>query len=242
MRGLLLACGLLFTPLCGAAEEIPGTHDPALQAAALRWLSEEEPEAALWEIGEIAAGGNVAARVLANRIYYEALWLDYPGLDRAGRRALLPPDTEGNRRSFSPYFVDKGEVAALRALDALLRAETPETFIENADIALRAGLYHGVGRQISISLGKGAFSLRLLEYAEDAIPEGAGVRADMWLARIIADIYHAVLIESDPELAREEAEKGRAAPMTDVEWAAFLAALAEGRWTAIRALSWFEAL
>ena len=51
------------------AQPISGADDPALRIVAQRWLESEDPHDGLWDLGEFAADGNIAARMLVNGIF-----------------------------------------------------------------------------------------------------------------------------------------------------------------------------
>lgn len=100
VRSAFLA-GLLVTqmgiPSAAVAEPLPGADDPALRAAALRWLNRENPVEALAEIGQMAAEGNVAAQLFANGVFYSnTVTLD--GLTPDALRELFPPSPDAAPR------------------------------------------------------------------------------------------------------------------------------------------------
>ncbi len=116
------------------AEPLPGADDPALRVAALAWLNEENPEAALWALGELAADGNVAARVLVNQIYRS----ERPAMSRDEFLQLVPADRTGASRWFSPYRVDHDAYPALRALNQIANSETADEWIAHAEVIIAA--------------------------------------------------------------------------------------------------------
>lgn len=125
---------LSFGPL--AAEPLPGADDPQLREAALAWLAEDEPDAALWAMGELAADGNVAARVLVNKIYRA----ERTSLSRDAVLRLVPQDRTGASRGLGPYPVDHDAYPALRALRQIGNSETADEWIAHAQVIIAAGM------------------------------------------------------------------------------------------------------
>ena len=125
---------LSFRPL--AAEPLPGAGDPQLREAALAWLSEDKPTAALWAMGELAADGNVAARVFVNQIYRS----ERSSVSRGAFLQLVPEDRTGEPQSFSPYRVDHDAYPALRALRQIGNSETANEWIAHAEAIIAAGM------------------------------------------------------------------------------------------------------
>jgi len=126
---------LSFGPLL--AEPLPGTDDPKLRTAALAWLAEDDPNAALWAMGELAADGNVAARVLVNQIYRS----ERPSLSGDAFFQLVPEDRTGGRAQAPiPYWVDNDAYPALRALNQIGNSETAEEWIAYAEVVIEAGM------------------------------------------------------------------------------------------------------
>lgn len=125
---------LSFRPL--VAEPLPGVGDPKLREAALAWLAEDDPDTVLWAIGELAADGSVAARVLVNQIYRS----ERPILSLDDFRRLVPEDRTGASRGLSPYPVDHDAYPALRALRQIGNSETADEWITHAEVIIAAGM------------------------------------------------------------------------------------------------------
>ncbi|MEM8762056.1 MAG: hypothetical protein AAGE83_17300, partial [Pseudomonadota bacterium] len=94
VRYALFAVLLLGVSQASRAAEVPGASDLELRAAVQAWLDDDDPRQAMWAIGELAADGNVAARVLVNEVAW-SLGRDFSEMTFEARRALLPPDRTG---------------------------------------------------------------------------------------------------------------------------------------------------
>ena len=116
MRLIAFTVALFLGVQTAQAEAIPGQSDPALTDAIARWLAEDDPIEALRDIGELAAGGNIAAQVFANAISYQT-WTFPPDFqDRDAQRSLFPPTADDDRdRRFRPYRIDEATIPLFAA-------------------------------------------------------------------------------------------------------------------------------
>lgn len=233
-----LAFVLCALPVTTCADPIAGADDPALLAAAQDWLNGDDPAAAIWTIGELAAGGNMAARRFANRLYYRYVLLDFPDLPRQDRRTLFPEDRSGPRRGFMPYRVEDDTRTERIAQRAFEQDQTPENWITLAEALIDAGqadtlAIHYRGAIVDLKSDLLAVSTRFMETRS---PEGVELWYHIWTTRIIAhQMLHAYLDEVDPDRAARQRAVWDGDPWPEAVAIRFEAALAEGRWSAIRA-------
>jgi hypothetical protein len=221
----LLSCAL---PWSAAAEPIPGADDPALRAAALAWLHAEDPRAPLWALGEIAADGNVAARLMVSRIFWTYVPLDFPGLPLADQRRLVPPDRTGaGPRSVRPGYAVDLRLPAQEAMADLATVTDPAEWIARLQIVLDAGLRGGFMQMVGQASTRGRTSpvhAAAIEFAEAHVTEADPIYGDLWFYRSLWKHPR-----SGPHIAI-----WRAPPWTPEREAILGQALSDGRWWAIR--------
>ena len=238
LKSLSLVCGITFMMQPAVAQPISGADDPVLRIAAQRWLDNENPAEDLWALGEIAADGNIAARMFVTRIMRSVhMDIDFPELDRDERKALLPADRSGARTTISsPYYVDWDAVPAMVALFEIDHADDIDTWIALAERTWAAGYQP----RVLTTLGR---DRRLLEidiarYLETRFPLDMEIRASVWWMRM----FHAGLVEAHSMLEPGEAEAIVAhwggLPWRAEDTHAFDAALRDGRWHAVRLLAY----
>jgi hypothetical protein len=128
------------------AEPLPGADDPKLREAALAWLAEDEPNAALWAIGELATDRNVAARVFLNQIYRSEM----SSLSREFFMRFLPEDSIGVQ--FSGYRFDDDAHPALRALNQIADSESADKWIAHAEAIVAAGMQSRLAPYVEYAL------------------------------------------------------------------------------------------
>ena len=250
MRNILFGLSASLCLICGpaAAQPIPGANDPALKEAALDWLTGENPREDLWRLGEIAADGNVAARIFVDRIYRSHIPLDFPGLTWQARRALLPPDPRGTDSHFSPYSVrpDYFPIFGLHA--QMSQAESTEEWADWAERLIDAGLYRKFADSVTITLQnrKPDLSIEIVKYIEDNITMDIEVQAAIWLSRYIenanVDMAFASADDEEINVAEQRMARWGGAPWRPEDAQEFDAALRDGRWDAISLIQPFRQL
>ena len=225
-QSLLVCLASLFAP-DAKAEPIPGADDPALQRAAMAWLSAETSTEALHQIGTLAVDGNIAARHLANLIFAIHLSFEFPHLSRSERRELFPADPSG--RTFQPYWLERSDVVALAALDRMREAATAEDWIAAADIALAAGLRRRVLDQLRYDLpSRPDINIEIALAFEDILDPDDREMSDLWFFFL----FEQELRTAFPDATRAARLAGPA--WNDARERRFLAALSEDRWSALR--------
>ncbi|WP_341366260.1 hypothetical protein [Yoonia sp. BS5-3] len=105
----------------------------------MTWLAEDDPEGALWAIGELAAEGNLAARDFVRRVYY-SVGNGEPRLSRQEFNKLIPEDRDPNADGFGPYPIQSSTIPALDALYAIERELTADEWIAHAEVVIAAGM------------------------------------------------------------------------------------------------------
>lgn len=221
-----------------AAEKIPGADDPELQAAALAWLAADEPEDELRALGEIAAAGNVAAKILVNRIDRRFGDLDFPELSREERWQFFPIDPSDQRRLFRPYDDGSADLPSTHAQQRMLHSETADEWIENAKILIEAGLWDTLKWEILLTLGnKDSLNVEALEFGETYFSDDPDFELEALAFRAVMQsllLYHD---EVDPAKAVSDRARWGEEPWSSVHYDQFSEALSEGRWRAIQLLT-----
>lgn len=213
------------------AQGIPGADDPALRAAALDWLAERDTRASLTEIGQIAADGNIAARLLANRIYTYFTRSDFPELSRSERRNLFPINEGEERGRFSPYQLDRTSIDAFAARNQMSIISSEE-WVEAAEIILAARFRQELLAILNVALSSyPPVNIEAAQFAERFVTETDLVMANLWF-----------FFRREQEWLSFPGNEHRAARWAGDPWspyrqAAFLAALNDGYWAAYRAAS-----
>ncbi|MCG3266303.1 hypothetical protein [Yoonia sp. I 8.24] len=220
------------------AQPIPGADDPALLIAAQRWLNNENPREDLWNLGEFAADGNIAARMFVNRIMRTVhMEIDFPELDRAERKALLPEDRSGARTTISsPYYVDWDAVPAMDALGEIDHADDIDTWIALAERTWAAGYQPRM--VAALRNDRRLLEIDIARYLETRFPLDMEIRASVWWMRIL----DAGVVEISNFLEPGEAEAIVAHwggfPWRAEDTHALDDALRDGRWHAVRFLAY----
>ncbi len=221
-----------------AAEKIPGADDLELQAAALAWLIADEPEDEWGALGEIAASGNVAAKIFVNRIDRRFGSLDFPGLSREERWRILPIDPSDRLRRFSPYEDGSADLPSTHAQQRMQKTETADEWIENAKILIEAGLWDTLKWEISIALSnKDSLNVEALEFGETYFGDDPDFEFEALAFRALSQsllIYHD---EVDPTKAISDRARWGEEPWSSIQFEQFSEALSEGRWRAIQLLT-----
>ena len=240
-----LCASLCLAGGAAAAQPIPGADDPALREAALDWLTGENPREDLWRLGEIAADGNVAARVMVNSIYYSHIPSDFPDLNRQERRALLPPDKSGADRGFIPYPVARDAAPALDAYVLMNEAETAEEWSALAEQLIDARLYRQFADNVRFTLLKRQpdYAVEIAKYIEDNVAMDTEVQTVIWSFRFFENSLLGMVLSHGDEPPPEVVEQRRAlwggGPWRQEDAQSFDAALRDGRWNAIYVLRLF---
>ncbi|MEM8761024.1 MAG: hypothetical protein AAGE83_12005 [Pseudomonadota bacterium] len=236
VRCALFAVLLLGVSQASRAAEVPGASDPELRAAVQAWLDDDDPRQAMWAIGELAADGNVAARVLVNEVRW-SLGRDFPEMDLEARRALLPPDRTGPKRGFKPYPVDRSVSASSYVLSQGMFTETTsEAWIAGARALLAAG-YRNYFQWLVVRVpsNRPEIDVEAIRFAETVFNPADWVHATFWHARRRESEMLAYLDRTEPsEAAARRARWGGDSWTPEIE-AAFAEALREERWSAILA-------
>jgi hypothetical protein len=235
----LIFASSVFTQPC-LAQPISGADDPALRIAAQRWLENENPREDLWNLGEIAADGNIAARMFVTRIMRTVhMEIDFPELDRAERKALLPEDRSGARTTISsPYYVDWDVVPAMVALREIDHADDIETWIALAERTWAAGYQPRVLK--TLGRDRRLLEIDIARYLETRFPLDMEIRASVWWTRM----FHAGLVEANNFLEPGEAEAivvhWGGLPWRAEDTHALDMALRDGRWHAVQLLTYLQ--
>ncbi|SFR40828.1 hypothetical protein SAMN04488005_1561 [Yoonia tamlensis] len=234
LKSLSLVFGITFMMQPAVAQVISGADDPVLRIAAQRWLGNESPAEDLWALGEIAADGNIAARMFVNRIMGAVhMDIDFPELDRNERKALVPADRSGARTTISsPYYVDSGTVPAMAALREIDRVEDIDTWIALAERTWAAGYQPRM--VTALRNNRRLLEIDIARYLETRFPLDMEIRATVWWMRM----FHAGLVEANNMLEPGEAEAIVAhwggLPWRAEDTYALDAALRDGRWHAVQ--------
>ncbi len=212
------------------AQPIPGADDPRLIAAAEDWLMADDPLPPLWQIGELAAAGNVAARQMANGISRFEIAVIHPHLSQEARFALVPPDRHpGGPSPFSPYRVETPERPGV-ALGRLAEAETFEALRAEAEGLIAAGFRGAVAERLGgVTIGQPPdFEREIFDYAEEVLgPE------DRDMSGVWSWLYVQSVLEAQG--FRDAPDDGERPLWIASRNEAVHAALKDGYWTAIRA-------
>lgn len=200
MRTVLYAILASFAiTLPAVAQPIRGANDPALRIAAQRWLESEDPHVGLWELGEFAADGNIAARMLVNGIFSIRDLLGGPELDHDGWLALVPEDHDARNRfrSRPPYRMDYAEVPALAAL-----ASDHDDRIDSAERMWAAGLHERfVVNWMTMVTPGDIINVEMVQFAESVIPQGSDAQLKLLVLRAKAEPTYRYYLATDPQEA-----------------------------------------
>lgn len=138
LKSLIVAFTLAAPPTLAPAQTLPGADDPALREAALDFLADEDIVDAMARIGQTGMDGNIAAQLLANRIYRISVY-DFPNASRENRFRLFLGDNLDDTSRFTPFRVDRSELEVFQALDHLQNLGSPEEWTQAASVASAAG-------------------------------------------------------------------------------------------------------
>lgn len=227
---VLLALGATSSP---RAEGVPGANDPALRAAVEAWLTEEDPRPSLWAIGEIAADGNPAARLLARSLHRRVIF-DFPDMSQEQRRALFPPDRSSPSRGFILYPVDRDDAPTVSQQSGGMHfSKTPDEWIGRAQKILEAGRRELFLTQVRVALSYPHLNIEAARFAERFLTDADPIRLDLWMFRDLERQRLDWLNKSDPEEADARRARWGEPPWSETQMAAFQTALKNGRWSAI---------
>ncbi len=222
------------------AEPIPGADDPALRAAVSDWLAAENPKEDLWSIGEIAADGNIAARLIVRTLVYRYMPLRFPEMSRQELRALVPPDrTEApNRFKYSTflYRVDTSTIPAYEAQSSMTFAKSADDWIAGAETMLAAGLREEFMLQFGMTLTNRHLMPAVTVFADGVLEDSDHARSYVWFLRGLGRASIDLDDRFNPERAAERRARWGEPPWGEEQDRAFATALSEGRWSAIVAL------
>ncbi|MEO1602790.1 MAG: hypothetical protein AAFU49_20435 [Pseudomonadota bacterium] len=237
LRALASMSGMLFGLMLGhaAAEGVPGADNLALRAGAEAWLTDKDPRAAVWVIGTLGAEGNQAARMLARRIEFH-LGRDFPGMSRAERQALFPPDRVGSNKGFirSPVS-DDGTPTPSSLANALRKATTPEEWVERAEAMVAAGFRRRFVVELKTAKKNRTLDIEAILFAETVLTDREPAYANLWFLRAMEAGTQRMRNLLEPEEAEARRARWRGDPWPPAKQAEFAAALREERWYAIRA-------
>ncbi|MDX8352096.1 hypothetical protein SLH47_06965 [Cognatiyoonia sp. IB215182] len=225
------------------AEPIPGADDPALREAALMWLAEDQPESALRTIGELAADGNVAARLFLNQVFVRRTFHN-EGLTREAFLALLPAVSSEDERRLRPFNVDHESYPALRALRRIAQAETSEEWIDNAEVIIAAGMKSRLAPFVELGIvNNDTIDIELAKFAAENLQDDPDVsRIVTWFfgySHVTADL----VAEMNPAKAEENTSRWKGEFWTTERAEAFQQALISRNWMALEVrgmLRWFD--
>lgn len=234
---LIVAAFLTVSPISAVADQIPGAEDPALRTAALAWLAADNPASEISALGAISSEGNIAARILTNKIFIRFGRLDFPNLSRAERRQLLPPAQDDRARSTLPYMVDKAFLPSTLANKRMRGGVTPEEWILGAQILVGAGLFDRLHTELRLVLfNRPEIDVEALLFLEKYVDDDDSIRSAIWVFRALEQKKIMHLEAFDPERARHHKERWKQSPWSSEQYAEFSQALIDGRWSAIRVL------
>ncbi|MEL6769228.1 MAG: hypothetical protein AAFP17_18765 [Pseudomonadota bacterium] len=237
MKALCLSLLLLLVPLvptASYAQILPGSEVPALRAAANAWLTDKDPRAALWAIGQLAADGNPAARQLARQLSRRTLY-DFPRMSRADRRALFPPDRTGQNSGLLLYPINGRDLPTVSALRAgIHELETPEDWISRAEALLAAGFREEFQTLVSITVPNYRhLNIEVATFAETVLTDADRTRSTLWWFRRTERSMLEFLDRWEPAEAAARRARWGEEPWTPSTTTAFAKALREERWSAI---------
>ncbi|MEM7721844.1 MAG: hypothetical protein AAF376_05680 [Pseudomonadota bacterium] len=236
----------LLAPLCiifsclGAqpSDALPGSDDPALAAAAERWINDEDAIEAMIEVGALAADGNIAAQYFANRMYYLH---DFDNPNRLSRDELValfaPLEGDSRSRRFTPYHLTGQGHAALDARLEINADLDAETWIEMAEVMLAAGFRQSVLSEFTANAWSSSRRLasELMPYISDIAQPTDRATRDLW--GYLAIEMAGMEIFPDPD--REALWTVH--PGDWLERTGFYTALEEGSWsTALAVTLWSQ--
>ena len=226
-RAIATVLFLSALPISAFAEDASGSDDIALREAALAWLSGENATADLRAIGKIASAGNLLAQDFANKI-------DFPELSRAEKLALFYPQAENDRLLLRPYPLAAHYPQVLMDMS---KAEAPGEWIAAGQMLVESGDIGNLLDQLSITLvNKPDLNIEAFQFSEPFIQYNGRSGGERWLFRGMEHGMLAYLDGVEPDKATARRERWGEPPWTPDQEAAFSEALAEGRWSAIKAL------
>ncbi|MEP3843819.1 MAG: hypothetical protein ABJM43_00535 [Paracoccaceae bacterium] len=235
MRNRALVTFLAFcaAPIAAVAEGVPGADDPALQSAAYAWLLSEDSAAEISALGEIAADGNIAARIFTNFVYRQFGNLDFPGLDRDQRRALLPEDRHEKPSRFSPYHVDRSQLPSTIAREYMENAASSEEWIIGAQILVDEGLIEHLKSHLYVLGNRPDLDIEAFLFAEDFI-DGDDYYTVALSFRGMSQSVLEYLDQVDQAGAEELRNRWQQEPWSSQHYDELSRALIDGKWSAIR--------
>ncbi len=234
MRNRALVTFLTFcaAPIASVAESVPGTDDPALQSAVSAWLLSEDPAAEISALGEIAADGNIAARIFTTSVFREFGHLDFPELDRDERRALLPEDRY-EVPSWILYPTDQSQLPPTIANEYMQNAGSSEEWITGAKILVDEGLIENLKSHLYVLGNRPDLDVEAFLFAEDYI-DGDDYYEVALSFRGISQSKLEFLDQVDPEEAEELRNRWQQEPWSTQQYDELSQALNDGKWSAIR--------
>jgi hypothetical protein len=230
-------CASVLVAHAAVAQPIPGADDPALRIAAQRWLDNEDPAEDLWALGEIAADGNVAARMLVNGIFRIPGLPGVSDVDRDTRLTLVPADRdERNRFRSQPYRVDWAEVPALAALSA-----GRENRINIAKSLWAADLQtRFIFRWMTVVTLDDIVDVEMVQFAESVVPAGSDAQLKLLVMRAMGDVKYGYLEMTDPARAEAFLAGWDNEIWSEDHNAQMIAAVRDNRLAVLMSMSFFE--
>lgn len=218
--------------ICGSttsAQSIPGADDPRLREAAYSWLEERDILESIEQIGQIASEGNLSAQMFANRLYRSFSHRDFPLMARDARLTLFRGGIEPSNLFFSPFHIDRDSNLWLSAHRDLSSYQSADDWIAAADTLLAAGMRQQVVEYLEIALANFTpINMEVALFAEPLLTPSDNT---------FADLHYFFFFEQaiiDFALAPNRAERWDSRPWSEERERRFLAALQDGRWSAIR--------
>lgn len=235
MRSLfvILVLWLGFDAQPAMTEPLPGANDPLLREAALAWLAEDDPEGALWAIGELAADGNIAARYFINGVYY-GISNGEKRLSRQEFFKLIPEDRDPNAGGFAPYPIDYSNIPALDALSEIMQARAADEWIAHADVAIAAGMQSHLLPQLETILSNNdAMNIEIAGFVQVRL--SGDPYFDLLLTTFLGQqfITLGALAEAAPEIVAERRARWANGPLPRDLPDAFFEALSAQDWVAM---------
>ena len=223
------------------AEPIPGANDPVLREAALTWLAEPSEFENVLAIAELAADGNVAARLLLNSVFYQR-WLDFPELDRASFLASLPEDRTGSPRSLRPYSVADDQIPAFEALRKLDRTYSADEWATLAQDVVDAGLDSRLRPHIGRALlHHPSIQLEALSFAEEYLSDDPYVQIHLWTLYGTNEVVTELLARGSVS-ASNSMVRWAILPWPEEQAMAFRRAIEQDHWGALYAVGRLQRL
>ena len=231
MGVVVLWLGCVVQPV--VAEPLPGADDPALRAAALAWLAEDDAEGALWTIGELAVDGNIAARYFLQRVYYSPI----SGERRLSRTEFLerlPEDTHPYAGGLIPFAFDRSRFPVFVALQQLLTATSAEEWIASAQIVIDAGMTSHLGSSVDrIFKVSEHIDIEVAEFVQEHLADDPYLYAPLTQYLATQYVLSEAFANADPQAAADRDSRWSSEPWPQERSSAFVRSLYAREWLSL---------